>query len=72
MLMEMKFGKYLVVQEKKSFNAIYKVDYSEKTFLTHKTSWRQATRIAKLLDEAYSDGFEEAKDRYNEDVYRIN
>lgn len=68
--MNMKFGFYLVVQEKKNFNAIYKLEYGEQKFLTHKTSWRQATRIAKLLDEAYGEGFEEAKERYSDDMYR--
>jgi hypothetical protein len=67
--MEMKFGKYLVKQEKKKFNAVYKVDYGEKRFLTHKTSWRQATKIAKLLDEAYNYGFEEAEYLYGEEYH---
>jgi hypothetical protein len=67
--MEMKFGKYLVRQEKRNFNAVFKVDYGQKLFLTHKTSWRQATKIAKLLDEAYEEGYEEAKDIYETDMY---
>lgn len=67
--MEMAFGKYLVRQEKKNFNAIYKVEYSTETFLTHKVTWRQATKVAKLLNEAYQEGFAEAKDRYTETYY---
>lgn len=67
--MEIEFGNYLVKQEKKEFNAVYFVEYGEKKFLLHKTSWRQATIIGKLLNEAYQHGFEEAKDRYKEDYY---
>lgn len=62
--MEMKFGHYLVRQEKKTFNAVYKLEYGTERFITHKTSWRQATGVAKILDKAYEEGYEEAKDRY--------
>lgn len=70
--MEMTFGRYLVIQEKKDFNAIYKKEYaaSPKEFVLHKTSWRQATKIAKLLNDTYLEGFEDAKEQYKEDYYR--
>lgn len=67
--MEMEFGKYLVRQEKKNFNAIYKIEYGRNKFMTHRTSWRQATGVAKLLNESYNEGFEEAKEKYYEDYY---
>lgn len=68
--MEITFDRYIVRQEKKTFNAIYRVnDYGERKFITHRESWRQATNLAKLLHEAYEEGYEEAKDRFGTDMY---
>lgn len=39
--------------------------------LTHKSSWRKATVIATLLDEAYKNGFEDARDQYDDTPYHI-
>jgi hypothetical protein len=68
--MEMKFGNYLVKKEKENFFAIYNISLSTYKLLTHKTTWRQATIIAKLLDESYQDGFSVARDLYYEDAWR--
>lgn len=57
----MYFGNYLVVEEKK--NQFYGI-YLNRILLTHKSSWRSATKIAKLLHEAYLEGYDDARDIY--------
>lgn len=47
------FGNYSVVQHKKDYNAIYNIG----KFVTHETSWKKATKIAKMLNEAYREGY---------------
>ena len=47
------FGRYSVVQKKKNFNAIYFDD----TFLCHRSTWNTATKMAKMLKEAYDEGY---------------
>jgi hypothetical protein len=55
-----KIGPYRIVKESKSFTGIY--EYS--TLITSKTGWRQAIKIAKLLHQAYQDGYDDAKEIY--------
>ena len=69
--MEMLFGNnYLVKKEKSNFFAIYDISYTPKKLVTHKNNWRQATKLAKLLEQAFKDGFNDARDLYNENPYR--
>lgn len=51
------FGRYKVIEEKDNFYGIYN---KCNTLLTHKKTWRQATKIAKLLEEAYNEGYYDA------------
>lgn len=44
---------YKVVEESKRFNAIYD-RYGN--FITHRTNWKQAVKLANLLANAYQDG----------------
>lgn len=46
-------GRYRVVEKGKRFHAIY--DFYG-TFITHKTSWKQAVKLANLLDDAFNRG----------------
>lgn len=46
-------GRYRVVEKGKRFHAIY--DFYG-NFITHKTSWKQAVKLAKLLDETFIQG----------------
>lgn len=66
----MRFGEYLVVKERETFFAIYDCSSGVRRLLTHKSNWRKATKIAKLLNEAYQTGYEEAKDIYCESYIR--
>jgi hypothetical protein len=50
--MKMEFGHYTVIKQKKGFVGIYKYG----TLITHKNNWRQATKLAKMLHEAYMEG----------------
>lgn len=69
--MEMRFGNFLVVKEKEKFFAVYDMRNNGRKLLTHKSSWRKATVIATLLDEAYKNGFEDARDQYDDTPYHI-
>lgn len=69
--MEMQFGNYLVVKEKDNFFAVYDTRNYGRKLLTHKSSWRKATVIATLLDEAFKNGFEDARDRYDGTPYSL-
>lgn len=51
------FGHYKVIKEKENFCGVYN---NHNILLIHKRTWRQATKIAKLLEEAYKDGYDEA------------
>jgi hypothetical protein len=54
--MEMRFGEYIVKKESKKFFAIYK-DYTiTNCFITHRSNWSNACRVAKLLNQAYREG----------------
>lgn len=52
------FGYCKVVKETEYFYGIYRKD----KLLTHKKSWRQATKIAALLKEAYEYGYKIGED----------
>lgn len=52
-------GKYKVVQEGKRFCGIYDC---WNVMVTSRSSWRQAIKTAKLLDNAYKEGVENTKD----------
>lgn len=60
----MSFGDYIVRKESENFYAIYDEFITKDCFLTHRTSWRSACKIAKLLNEAYKKGKEEGRDSY--------
>lgn len=47
------FKNYSVIQRRKDFNAVY---YEDK-FLCHKDNWKSATKLAKMLQEAFDEGF---------------
>jgi hypothetical protein len=47
-------GRYKVVQESKRFSGVYDCEH----LITSATSWRKAIKLAKLLDEAYREGYE--------------
>jgi hypothetical protein len=69
--MEMMFGNnYLVKREKEHFFAVYDINCTPKKLITHKKNWRQATKLAKLLEQAFKDGFNDARDLYDENPYR--
>lgn len=68
--MEIKIGKYQVKREKAGFFAVYDTASWPKTIVTHKRTWRQATKTAVLLKEAFDQGFAEARDIYYEDAHR--
>lgn len=48
-------GKYRVSKYKKDSFGVYKVENNR--LITHKDNWKAATKIAKMLDEAYREGF---------------
>ena len=56
------FGYCKVVEDKDNFYGIYRRD----KLLMHKSTWRQATKIASLLEQAYDDGY---KDRMEDEEY---
>ena len=60
----LKFGKYVVQAKRDNFNGVYSID--DGRLLIHKETWKQATKIATLLEEAYRkgycDGYDEALD----------
>lgn len=69
--MEMCFGKYyLVKKEAEDFYAVYDLSCTPKKLLTHKQNWRQATKLAKLLQQAYHTGYNDARDIYDENAHR--
>lgn len=47
------FGKYTVIQERKDYNVIY----FEEKFLCHRDTWKSATKMAKMLKEAFDEGY---------------
>ena len=62
----MSFDNYIVKHEGKNFFAIYDEYVNKECFLTHRTSWRSACKVAKLLAQAYSNG----ADRHSDWTYR--
>lgn len=60
----LKFGRFIVQERKEDFYGIYFMDNGE--LLIHKKTWKQATKIASLLEFAYRCGYDEAKDYYDE------
>lgn len=58
----MSFDNYIVKHEGKNFYAIYDEYTNKECFLTHRTSWRSACKVAKLLSQAYNRGKEDYQD----------
>ena len=48
-----KFGRYTVIQNRKDYNAIY----FDNKFLCHRNTWDTATKMAKMLKDAYDEGY---------------
>lgn len=48
-------GRYKVV--KKSETKVYVLLAENDKFITHREKWKQATKLAKMLNEAYNQGF---------------
>lgn len=48
-------GKYKASKYKNSSFGVYKVNSNK--LITHKDTWKGATKIAKMLDEAYREGY---------------
>ena len=65
----LKFKNVAVQQRKDSFFGIYQINNGE--LLMHKSTWKQATKIAKLLEDAYNNGWNDAKDdsEYFDDMH---
>lgn len=63
----LKFGKYVVQAKRDDFNGVYSID--DAMLLTHTETWKQATKIAHLLEEAYRkgycEGYDEALDNHD-------
>lgn len=57
------FGQFKVVEESKNFYGIYLVKESNR-LITHRPSWRSATKVAQLLQLAYYAGYEAGKENY--------
>lgn len=68
---EMKFGEYSVKKERDKFFAVYDESCTPKKLLTHAPTWRKATKIATLLQEAHASGFQKARDLYDEEAWRV-
>ena len=58
--MYIKIGMYTVREEKEGFVGVYK----DKALITHTNNWKRATKTAKLLLDAYCDGYGDAGNRY--------
>ena len=52
----LRFRYCYVVEERDDYYAIYNYNI-HKRLLTHKSTWKQATKIASLLQEAYDAGY---------------
>lgn len=60
---------YEIVKEREKFFAIYLVSFSKRDkFIMHRTSFRKAYRIAKLLKETFDLGYYTAKDIYSDNL----
>lgn len=62
---------YKVKEERHDLFGIYFVNYNQESLVTHKTSKKQAQKLAKKLQEAFVLGYEEARSLYAEDNWRI-
>lgn len=51
-----RIGFYKVIQVKSDFVGVYEGEH----LITHAKSWKRATKIAKLLLDAYCDGYDDA------------
>lgn len=54
----LKFGYCVVIEENDKFYGIYR----NGKILTHYDKWKKATKAAKLLSEAYKEGYEDGSD----------
>lgn len=63
-----KIGRYKVVKNSEHMTGIY-VGY-ENRLVSSKPKWSQAVKLATLLKEAYSEGYSNAKEMYDEDAWR--
>lgn len=59
----LKFKNVVVQQRKDDFFGIYNLDNGD--LLMHKSTWKQATKIAKLLENAYLDGWNDCSDEFD-------
>lgn len=63
------FRNYLVKEESNNFFGVYLNNYNKK-LITSKTNLKQALKTVKLLEEAYSEGYEDAQEQYDEYYFR--
>ena len=56
----LKLGKYVVQTRKDDFHGVSNLMNGE--LLIYRKTWKQATKIASLLEKAYNDGYNDAKD----------
>lgn len=67
----LRFGKFLVQKRKEDFYGVYYINSGE--LLIHKKTWKQATKIASLLEFAYRQGYDETDEyysnKYEDDFY---
>jgi len=59
-------GVYYVIKNSENMTGIY-LDYG-KRLVTSKPKWSQAIKLATLLDEAYDEGYESARETYMDDI----
>jgi hypothetical protein len=59
-----KFGDYIVVEDGKNFYGIYYGFAIATCLISHRTSWRSACKVAKLLNQAYEKGREHYRDEW--------
>lgn len=64
-LKSLRFGHFMVQQRKEDYNIVYFIDNGE--LLTHTKTWKRATKIASLLEFAYSCGYKDCEDDHEED-----
>ncbi|WP_099301887.1 hypothetical protein [Bacillus sp. Marseille-P3800] len=56
------FGNYLVVEQRKGFVGVYYGSESGDSLMTHKSTWRSAVKLAKMLEQAYQNGQQDMMD----------
>lgn len=61
----LRFGRYVVQTRKDDFHGVYNLVNGE--LLIHRRTWKQATKIASLLQLAYNEGYKEGCSDCEED-----